>query len=144
LYLTLAERHRFVCVGQFLTGYRLAPWTMSGDWRRMLGSFDAVMEPFVERNAEWTEAAREGRTSIIAWLLLRAIRSGRWADTAAIMAELFRHDRRIGLARGVRLPFNCAQLRLIEPMQRLAQTAGGRDRSFLKPPTRPDIGLRSA
>lgn len=88
LYLALAERHDFAVVNDFLVGYRWTPQNMSSDGRRMLRSFDLVMEPVRARHPDLATDFARGRADMIAWLLERAARAGQATTTLALLKAL--------------------------------------------------------
>jgi glycosyltransferase involved in cell wall biosynthesis len=108
IYYAIAERWQFAVVPAFLLGYRATQSSMSSDGRRMLRSFDLVMQPVRERHPHYASQIEIGRRHLSEWLLARAISYGSLADVSNMFAELWRQSRRHALAA---LPKNVKRLR---------------------------------
>lgn len=121
LYFALAERSRFALVPQTLLGYRWSPANMSSDGRRMLRSYDLVMEPNALRHPQHRRTFARGRIYLLDWLLERALRYGKSAEARAMYDELYRQDRLAALRTAVRVPKIVAR-RLLSRGERRPQT----------------------
>ena len=73
LLLALAEHHRFVCVPEFLLGYRQSSAAMSNDRSRMLRSFDMVGAQHAKRYPPARKALRIARKKALAMTLQDAL-----------------------------------------------------------------------
>ena len=140
LYLAIAERHDFACVPDFLTGYRFSGGAMSADARRMLGSFDTVMGAFLERRPDLAAACARGRSEMLIWLLLRALRAKRLDVALDMLGEMERHDRALARRFALRVPLNLCRFHLMGPARLALQARRGRPTAFLKPGEAPIHG----
>ncbi len=118
LYLQLAERHRFALVRAHLTGYRQTAAAMSGDFRRMLRSFDIVTAEVRARHPERAADLAVARTAFLRWSLERACGFGRWADAASFAGTLLRQDRVAGGRAMLKLPATLAWRQAVRPVLR--------------------------
>ncbi|MBI1250881.1 MAG: glycosyltransferase [Alphaproteobacteria bacterium] len=105
LYVAIAQRWRFALVPQRLTGYRWTRDNMSSDGRRMLRSYDLVMEPVrAEHGARLAAELDLGRDHIMAWLALRAARYGRFGEAGELLAGLGKRNPGLALRTAVSAP----------------------------------------
>jgi glycosyltransferase involved in cell wall biosynthesis len=112
LYWLIAERYRFVCVQDYLTGYRLRGDSMSNNLPRMMASFEAVTGPLLERRPDLAAQFHRGRNEILRWLTIRALRAAAWDRAAEFLIANWKHDRSATLAFLPRLPAHFARLAL--------------------------------
>jgi glycosyltransferase involved in cell wall biosynthesis len=112
LYWQIAEQHRFACVPEFLTGYRVGPSSMSSASRRMLAAFDAVMGEFADRRPDLAAEFRRGRIETLRWLAIKAVRAGDPAEAWTFLEEHRREDRRSYLTFLLRLPMHLTRVGL--------------------------------
>ncbi len=84
--LKIARVHDFVCVDEYLVGYRVTPDSMSSDADRMMRSWDLVMDeqwalcPTLDRRLR-----RCGRGRMMRWLAMNARRQGDHAQAARLL-----------------------------------------------------------
>jgi glycosyltransferase involved in cell wall biosynthesis len=103
LYFTIAECHRFAVVREHLTGYRWTPENMSSDGRKMLRSYDLVMDPLRAKYPQYMAEFEWGRTFLIGWLFDRAVKYGGPAQCWALYRELLGQHALMACRRAVRL-----------------------------------------
>lgn len=117
IYFAIAERWHFAIVPHSLVGYRATQASMSSDARRMLRSYDLVMNPARQRHPALASEFRKGRIYLCEWLLRRAATSGSLEQFLELLQETWRQSRWAA----VRAIPACARRglrRLIPPMPR--------------------------
>jgi hypothetical protein len=85
LYWRIAEHYDFVCVPEYLTGYRIGRGNMSNDLLRMLRSFDVVMADCEAHRPDLARAFHEGRVQTLRGLTMRALRGAEFATAGALL-----------------------------------------------------------
>jgi glycosyltransferase involved in cell wall biosynthesis len=108
LYFRIAERHRFAVVPEYLTGYRCLTTAMSSDVFQMLRSFDLVIEESFARHPEYASEFRAARSSMMEWLVTRALQSGRYRNAFSLGRSMLAHDFAYCLGRTLRGSFRRA------------------------------------
>lgn len=131
LYWLIAESYEFVCVREFLTGYRVGKGNMSNDFLRMLSSFDVVTSELCNRRPDLTAQFHQGRVSTLWWLTIRALRSGARRATTVLLGELWRYDRPAFFGLLTRLPLHFSRLSLESLFKAVARRAAGAPSRFL-------------
>jgi glycosyltransferase involved in cell wall biosynthesis len=131
LYLQIAEHYRFVCVPEFLTGYRLGGASMSAALRRMLDSFDAVTDEFAARRPDLAREFHRGRNRKLRWLVVRALRAGDARLAWAFLEEHRRQDQAAWLVFLPRLPIHLARTAAESAMFTVRRRALGEELDFL-------------
>jgi glycosyltransferase involved in cell wall biosynthesis len=91
LYTAIAERYAFAVTRQYCVGYRHTPDNMSGNWRRMLGSYDHVSAERIQTHPEVEALCRLGRADLQDWLRRRAVTHHKWAQALAIHLDFAAH-----------------------------------------------------
>jgi hypothetical protein len=133
LYWRIAEHYDFVCVPEYLTGYRVGRGNMSNDLLRMLRSFDVVMADCEARRPDLARAFHDGRVQTLRGLTMRAFRGAELATAGALLAETWRHDRGAFFVCLARLPAHFLRIGVEAAASALKSRFAGPPKTFLPP-----------
>ncbi len=124
-YCRVAERHGFAVIPDYLIGYRYLPDNMSSNLPRMLRSWMLVMDEMEARHADRHDKLATGLRNYGAWLLFKALRTGRLDYFREALSLLASRDAGIALhTLGVGLPcwvVNAVRWRVWAGLERLFQ-----------------------
>ncbi len=91
LYLKLSEICEFDVVGEFLTGYRQAPGTMSRDARALLSNFEAARRDIWARHPDLPPALHLwSELYLLAWIMSRALAEGQRRTAVGLLVRAAR------------------------------------------------------
>ncbi|WP_019833546.1 glycosyltransferase family 2 protein [Sphingomonas sp. PR090111-T3T-6A] len=129
-YCRAAERHHFAVIPDYLIGYRTLPDNMSSNLPRMLRSWMLVMDEMETRHADRHATLATGLRHYGAWLLFKALRTGRLDYFREVLSLLAGRDKGIALvAFWLDLPGWC-----VNAVRWRVQASLGRLRRPVKPP----------
>ncbi|HLY87630.1 MAG TPA: hypothetical protein VKQ27_01475, partial [Acetobacteraceae bacterium] len=97
-YCRAAERHGFAVIPDYLVGYRYLPDNMSSNLPRMLRSWMLVKDEMEERHPDRHAALDVGLRNYGAWLLFKALTTGRLAYALSLIDLLVRQEPRIAVS----------------------------------------------
>jgi glycosyltransferase involved in cell wall biosynthesis len=125
LYWLISEKYPFVCVPEFLTGYRVGQGNMSNNTWRMHGSYDLVMSEMEARRPDLAAHFRRGRAEHFRWAMIRAARAGAVRDFLKLSKASCAYDAKTYWSTIARLPVHLARVGAENLVRRLKRVIVG-------------------